>query len=255
MSYLEFQPDAKFSNFIDCYWTSRESPSSIHRVLPDGCTDLIFNFGEAVIDCFNNRVSLWKESIAAVGMMTTYREVSSANGADLLGIRFKSGCLSLFTKASLSELKNTTIQASEIIPEFNSIFLERLCNTHGTKKRIDLIEQTLCRLLTNSQTASNKLICAVTDMIIQSKGQMRVRDIADSACIGIRQLQRRFETSAGIGLKEYTRVIRFIHTAAALKSSPHKSILEIAFENGYYDHAHLNNDFMQIGGFLPSSLK
>ena len=255
MSYLEFQPDVKFSHLVDCYWTSIGPLSGIHRVLPDGCADLIFNFGEALIDCYDNQASVLKESIAAVGMMTTYRDVSSANGADLLGVRFKSGSLSLLTKASLSELKNTTIQAGEIIPEFNGIFLERLFNTHGTGKRIALIEITLGQLLTNSQTASDKLISSVTDLILQSKGQMRIRDIADSACIGIRQLQRRFETSAGIGLKEYARVIRFIHTAAALKSSPHKSILEIAFENGYYDHAHLSNDFMQMAGFLPSTLK
>ncbi|MCG8320691.1 MAG: helix-turn-helix domain-containing protein [Cytophagales bacterium] len=255
MSYLELQPNNKFSNLIDCYWTSKEPISGVHRVLPDGCADLIFNFGEAVINFSDNQISVGKESIAAVGMMTTYRDVFSQHGGDLLGIRFKSGCLSLLTNASLSELKNTTIQADEIIPAFNKVFLEKLYHTSGTEKRIVLIEKMLSHLLINSQITNDKLISSVTDLILQSKGQMRIGDIANSVCIGPRQLQRRFETRVGIGLKEYARVIRFINTSDTLKNAPQKSILEIAFENGYYDHAHLSNDFMHMAGFLPSTLR
>ena len=243
MSYLELQPNNKFSNLIDCYWTSKEPISGVHRVLPDGCADLIFNFGEAVINFSDNQISVGKESIAAVGMMTTYRDVFSQHGGDLLGIRFKSGCLSLLTNASLSALKNTTIQADEIIPAFNKVFLEKLYHTSGTGKRIVLIEKMLSHLLINSQITNDKLISSVTDLILQSKGQIRIGDIANSVCIGPRQL------------KEYARVIRFINTSDTLKNAPQKSILEIAFENGYYDHAHLSNDFMHMAGFLPSTLR
>lgn len=255
MSYKEFKPNPQLAHLVDCYWISKEPTSGTHRVLPDSCADLIFNFGEAITNSSDNRISIWKESIAAVGMMTTYRDVFSPGGANLLGIRFKTGCLSLLTESSLSELKNTTIQANEIIPALNSVFLEKLHRTHDTREQIFLIEKMLVQLLINSRTKTDKLITSVTDFIRQSKGQTKTAEVADSACISLRQLQRRFKVRVGVSLKEYIRVIRFINTSAIIKSSPHKSILEIAFENGYYDHSHLNNDFKQLAGILPSTLK
>lgn len=254
MSYQEFKPDRQLSHLVDCYWVSEKQAPGIHRVLPDGCADLIFNFGEAVIDISNNQVSVAKESIAAVGMMTTFRDVSS-DGSTLLGIRFKSGRLSTLTSTPLGELKNITAPANEIIPEFNDIFLEKLYYTHGIKNRIIQIEKMLHHLLINNRITDDPLITSVTDLILQSHGQLPVEEVAGAACISLRQLQRRFKDKVGMTLKEFTKVIRFINTSDIIKSSSRKSILEIAFEAGYYDHSHLTHDFKQLAGILPSALK
>ena len=255
MSYQEFKPSPQLAHLVDCYWVSEEKTSGIHRVLPDGCADLIFNFAATITNTSNRQVSLPKESISAVGMMTTFRDVWAPLGSHLLGIRFKSGCLSALTSTPLSELKNTTVGAREIIPEFNPVFLEELYHINDVNGRIIRIEQILNSLLINAKADNDILISSVTDLILQSHGRQRAGEVADAACLSLRQLQRRFKAKVGLGLKEYIRVIRFMNTSAMIKSSPNKSILEIAFESGYYDHAHLNNDFKQMAGTVPSSLK
>ena len=255
MGYQEFKPNQKLDRLVDCYWISEEQTSRTSRVLPDGCADLIFNFGEAIINASDMHVSVAKESIAAVGMMTTFRDVFAPSGASLLGIRFKSGRLSTLSSTPLSELKNITIQASEVIPEFNDLFLEKLFYTDGIKNRITQIEKILYRLLVNNQKPDDLLITSVTDLILQSNGQVRAEEVAEAACISLRQLQRRFKDKVGMTLKEFTKVIRFINTSDIIKSSSRKSILEIAFEAGYYDHSHLTHDFKQLAGILPSALK
>ncbi|MDN5214653.1 helix-turn-helix transcriptional regulator [Fulvivirgaceae bacterium BMA12] len=255
MSYQEFKPNSQLHDLIDCYWQSEAPASGISRVLPDGCADLIFNFGGTISNAADNGVSVAKESIAAIGMMTTFRDVVAPSGSNLLGIRFKAGGLSLLTRTSLSEFKNTTVPAGEVIPELNDAFLQELHAITATGERIALIEKMLYSLLAHANITGDKLVTSVTDLILQSQGQIRMSAVADAACISLRQLQRRFKARVGTSLKEYAKVVRFINTSRIIKSARNKSLLEVSFERGYYDHAHLNNEFKQLGGVTPSALK
>ncbi|MCK7560040.1 helix-turn-helix domain-containing protein [Chitinophaga sedimenti] len=71
----------------------------------------------------------------------------------------------------------------------------------------------------------------------------------------MRQLERHFNTHIGITPKEYSNIIRFQHALSKIKMQAHKSsLLDIAFECGYYDHAHLTNDLRKNTGYAPSQL-
>ncbi len=49
MRYREFYPKPPLNRFVECFWTleSEECPQPIQteRILPDGCVELILNFG------------------------------------------------------------------------------------------------------------------------------------------------------------------------------------------------------------------
>ncbi len=255
MSYREFKPNSQFHDLIDCYWRSEAPATGTSRVLPDGCADLIFNFGGTISNATDNGISVAKESIAAIGMMTTFRDVVAPSGSNLLGIRFKTGGLSLLTRTPISEFKNTTVPASEVIPELNDAFLQKLHGIPATEGRIAVIEKMLYALLAHSNIAGDQLVTSVTDLILQSRGQISMSAVADAACISLRQLQRRFKSRVGTSLKEYAKVVRFINTSRIIKNAPCKSLSEVSFEGGYYDHAHLNNEFKQLAGVTPSALK
>ena len=227
----------------------------MQRVLPDGCADIIFNFGEAVTRKRTGESSLPRESVTAVGMMTTFQDVLNSSHTDLLGMRFKGGALSRITEAPLNELKNLTVPAHEIVPEIDAALLERLAICVDSKARIAGIEHMLTRLLSRCDVPWDRQVSSVTDLIIQSQGKISMRALAGSTCISLRQLQRRFKARVGIGIKEYARIVRFRHATKVIQSSPGQSLLHTAFECGYYDHAHLNNDFKAIAGTLPSELR
>ena len=55
--------------------------------------------------------------------------------------------------------------------------------------------------------------------------------------------------------KKYSNIIRFQNALNIIKnSSENRSLLDIAFECGYYDHSHLNNEIKHNTGFPPSLL-
>ena len=255
MGYQEIRPQGRFSELIDCYWISKEKRSDVYRVLPDGCADIIFNFGDAIIRTGTNENSLPEKSITAVGMMTCFRDVLSSTTTDLLGIRFKSGTLRRLTKVPLHELKNLAIPAFEISLEMGPSLFDQLASCTKFETKVTYIEESLSQILNNSEAQWDLVVSSATDLINQSRGRIKMMELADLVCISSRQLQRRFKAQVGVGIKEYAKIVRFRNAARLIKHSPDQSLLQTAFTCGYYDHAHLVNDFKLLAGTTPSGLR
>lgn len=71
----------------------------------------------------------------------------------------------------------------------------------------------------------------------------------------VRQLERHFKKHIGLSPKEYSNIIRFQNALGMIKNSEaDRSLLDIAFECGYYDHSHLANEIKRHTGLSPSLL-
>jgi len=249
MGYQEYKPSNKLENLIDSYWLIKDlNRSGNQRILPDGCADIIFNFGKA-------NSSIPKGTIAISGMMTKFSDVSLGNGSELLGIRFKSGQLSNLTNHPLFEIKNKTIEASKIIPELNLEKLEQLEEQKNIEKKLKLIESIIYKILSTKKLPVDSLISSVTDFILNSSEPINISKLAKNHYISLRQLERRFKNKIGVTVKEYTGIVRFKQTIKSIANYPEQSLLHIAFDNGYYDHSHLTNEVKRISGHIPSDFR
>src|SRR4030095_2074847 len=90
MHYREIRPKPPLSDHIECFWVLQgdgQVQSPPERLLPDGCIELIFNFG----DPFNEHV--YETGIAEpqplrfiVGQMTRPVLISPTGRIDILGV-------------------------------------------------------------------------------------------------------------------------------------------------------------------------
>ena len=78
--------------------------------------------------------------------------------------------------------------------------------------------------------------------------------IAKNHYISLRQLERRFKTIVGVTMKEYHSIIRFNKAKDNIMENPNLSLLNIAFDNGYFDHSHLAKEVNKMSGLNPSEL-
>jgi AraC-like DNA-binding protein len=86
--------------------------------------------------------------------------------------------------------------------------------------------------------------------ITQTRGAVRVADLAHEVGWSRRHLTDRFTDEYGIGPKQAARIERFQH-ARQLIGAGHP-VADVAATSGYADQAHLTRDFRALGGCTPT---
>jgi methylphosphotriester-DNA--protein-cysteine methyltransferase len=71
--------------------------------------------------------------------------------------------------------------------------------------------------------------------------------------LGTRQWQRRFVRSSGFTPKAFARITRFQHLIGLYQSAQRKRWADLALEAGFYDQAHLVNEFRTFSGKSPEA--
>ncbi|MDO5979335.1 AraC family transcriptional regulator [Flavivirga spongiicola] len=246
MNYKEYSPTVLLEQYIDTYWVSGSSDYATEsRILPDGYVDLIF-------DIDKDSYTFWDNSIRVSGMMTTYRNVVSKENSETFGIRFKTGQFNAISNIPLSEIKNKTINASDIIPKCDNFIYEELISKKNHRDKLQFIEEFLMKLINCSNSNKNSLVLSVCSSISSNFQSIDLVKIAQNHFISLRQLERRFKATVGVTMKEYHSIVRFSKTVESISNNPTKSLLNTAFDNGYFDHSHLTKEINRMAGINPS---
>lgn len=241
MSYQQFQPHPGLSAYIDAYWTAdgADPACNVQKILPDGCIDILINIGE---DFFiDDHFTFKHEQAYLVGTMTRFRYSRMLRESVILGIRFKPGGFAAFFKFdSLHILTDQTIPFDKkLTPE---VFALNASFIH------DLDIFFLSRL-----SSTNTLLTSITKTISAYHGQIYITELAKQHCTTTRQLERIFKRHIGISPKELIGISRFQFAMEQIRQNHStRSLMQIAFYCGYYDHAHLSNAIKKYSGDVPS---
>lgn len=242
MIYQEFQPHPFWQSYIASYWLASGEANAASRVYPDGFVDLIFH-GTA------------NETPRVSGMMTHYRDVVFNRRIDLVGIRFKSSGLSLLEGLPMPDLKNISSCLSEIstwpIEEWN----QKLWAIPLIEDKINWIECYLLPQLLHGRKKVDQLITAVCEEIDSRYTKVDIGALARQYYLSLRQLERRFKGAVGVNMKEYHRIVRFTNALSDIQGKSQRSLLQIAYDHGYSDHAHLTREVLRMTGKNPSDLR
>lgn len=254
MRYCEISPRPPLNDFVECFWTLRDDgPSSSgapERILPDGCVELILNFGERFSQHHDNRRELQPRHFL-VGQMSGPILISPNGAVQLLGIRFHPGGTSPFLRAPMNELTDQIAELGSLSSELERELLTVSEDLLSMRERTSAIESVLmARLLRDSFHSSAIRLAA---RIVESAGRVSVDHLAAAAGISCRQLERRFLREIGIGPKLLGRILRFQQVFRAVDRID-SAWASIAVECGYYDQAHLIRDFTQFAGQTPAVL-
>src|SRR5262249_18009210 len=85
-----------------------------------------------------------------------------------------------------------------------------------------------------------------------ARGDVRVTELAAAIGLGERQLRRVFLDLAGVTPKVYARGVRLQRALALV--GPQPSWAAVAVAAGYYDQAHMIDEFHQLAGATPRAL-
>ncbi len=251
LTYTEYSPPAALAALVETYWVLDGEAESLfsHRVMPDGCVDIIFDFlGE------NYNRGRYAGIPELVGTMTSYFDLDYTSNVMLkIGIRFNPVAITAFTKVPVNELTNNIMLLSMIESLFDESFHERMNELVTIPDRLAHISNYLISLLPRLLAPEERIVHAV-NIIRNTGGQITVARLSDEICLCSRQFERRFKQSVGISPKAFIKVERFRQAQRYLKSHSGESMYSAALNCGYYDDSHLFKEFKLLGGILPTDI-
>jgi AraC-like DNA-binding protein len=249
MAYLELLPDPRLSSMVECYWaisSSHEETTDFRTILPDGCTDIIFNFGSTLLSRTNNTVEENTLRAFIVGNMTKPVQSRAAQHQDLFAIRFRPGGLYALINEPLDEFTDARVDLQQF-PALRNWF-EQLQQTDLLTKRYQVLESLLLRHI---KPLSMRGIAMSIRKFHQQPGDIRIGDLSRELGISQKQLERQFKTVVGLTPKQMARVIQFRQMVSLLRSKGEDSLLQLAVDGGYSDHAHFTKSFKEFSGITP----
>ena len=254
MRYRELHPKPPLSHFVECFWTlegeNTSEPVQAERILPDGCIELILNFG----DRFSQHSGVKRFDQPRhflVGQMTGPILISPMGAVELIGVRFHPGGTLPFLRLPLYEMTDKLVELGNLAQHFERELLEVSVDLPTISNRVAAIESLLLSYVLRFKHDSCCLRLAAT--IVDSAGLMSVDQLATDAGVSTRQLERRFLREVGITPKLLSRILRFQQVFRAVERSD-ASWAPVAVECGYYDQAHLIRDFNQFAQQTPAVL-
>jgi AraC-like DNA-binding protein len=242
-NYREFRPEPFFAASVECFWISTvftvPRTPSFHRVLPDGCMDLLFDFS-----------ALGSQRASVIGTMTRPLTFTTTGPVDLFGVRFRPGGLSRFMTLNAAELTDAQADLTNFWGPLAEEIWHRLADANPTK-RMSLLQEIL-RKRGNQRPQTDPYLHHCVTRIEEARGSARIDDLENSTGLSGRQLERKFARALGVSPKTFARIVRFKAVAAAVASSDPPTWVQLANDFEFADQPHLAREFKAFSGLRPT---
>ncbi|MDG0812764.1 helix-turn-helix transcriptional regulator [Cohnella rhizosphaerae] len=242
-SFREFVPSRGLSSHVVAYWTVDFKPvpgNPGHRVIPDGCVDIIVDL----------LAPASRQAAYVVGLETQVEVLQFTKARSVWGIRLYSESARAILKAPLSAIKSQRVYIEDLWGQEGLDWVEKLLVAKSVQERIEVVERQLNRILAAAEPTAHALVYQSMKYIYDSKGNLAVTDLADKVNFSERHLRRAFDRELGVSPKEMLGIVRFQSVLEELYSGDYASLTDLALQHGYYDQSHFSSAFMRYYG-LP----
>ncbi|MFC3491829.1 helix-turn-helix domain-containing protein [Glycomyces rhizosphaerae] len=233
---MERRPQGPLRPWSPCAWVRRApgAEASTTRVVPDGCTDLLWRQG----------------ALEIAGPDTVHREVPLAPGELIVGVRLRPGA----ARPLLGETPATAVaDAQPDLGELWGAAALRLGEALAERPEPWQIASTLAEALGDRCDIHepDRIAVGVANALDRPHPPA-IASLAWELGYSERQLRRRVQAATGYGPKTLEQILRFRRSLEAAESGPDWS--RIAAEQGYADQAHLSRQVRRWSGATPRDL-
>ncbi|HEX2190559.1 MAG TPA: helix-turn-helix domain-containing protein [Longimicrobiaceae bacterium] len=250
--YAEHAPPPDLADRVECIWTVRSAApvAGVHlsRVLPDGCTDVVFNLGDPPL---REGMPHHRLRSYVVGAMRRPLEVRMRGAVELVGVRFRPGGSAAFLPLPLAEITDAAVALSEVWGSLADELESRLPGASHAE-RVRIVEAAL-RERRGRGRPLHAAVARACALIARSGGCVAVEALAAETGTSRRHLERLFLEQVGLTPKTAARVARFRRLCGLLPQRPGAGWSRLALECGYHDQAHMTREFRALSGLTPGA--
>jgi AraC-like DNA-binding protein len=255
MTILKYFPAPPLGEVVELFWHSADDIRAVRSpnreaILPDGCAHLVFNLSQNRIGFYeqieSNRLTTLAGSIFCGPRSSAYAILPGA--AAVIGVLFKPGGVFRLLSAPTEEFRNAQVPLDLVVG--GNELRDELIAAVTPAARFFLLEEFLLRQLRGSLSLHRAVRYAVS--AFEQDPFLAVATVLGKIGLSERRFSRIFSEQVGLTPKLFQRVRRFQRTMASLPSHGGVDWAGTATANGYYDQAHLINDFRSFSSVTPS---
>lgn len=246
MNIRRYLPSVLLAPFIKEFFIIESDGMMDSRILPD--TSMVMALR------YKGNVQRVEASAAAVapgvitGLRRSHRLMRYSPDTGNLLVLFKEGGLAAFTRVPANELFDMTIPAENFFAKAAAQDLvDAISEAKDNDTRIRRTEAFLTQQLRNN--GPDPIINEAVRLIKESKGLIKIKDLAHALYISQDPLEKRFRTQIGSTPKQYSSIIRLRNIIDTWSSYP--SLTSASYEAGYFDQSHFIKDFRTFTGESP----
>lgn len=258
ITYLERPPGAALRPWVRSLWYARgmEFAHARERILPTGRAQLILNLDrDFLMDCREGGPEGRMAPALLVGQRSVYEVIDTSDMADLIGVSFQPGALPVFLADAADRVTNG-YAALEDVCGGASALRDRLREARGAEKRLQEFEAFLrTRMAAHAQRGRGAMHPAVQFALGELRRRpavARVREVARSTGWSERRFLEIFREEVGFAPKVWCRIQRFQGVVQQMHQGGEVRWPELALACGFYDQAHLANEFRAFAGMSPT---
>lgn len=241
------QPSSLLAPYVKQYWFLKtDDVSRPQRIIPNGSVCLVFHRENHLFSISKNEP---QPRAFISGQSVGYSDLSLTGSVDMISVTFHPHGAKAFFSMPLNELYGATVAVGEVSDRGLLELQDRLMYAEDERSCVQLIEAFLLRRLQIAKGYNHQRLSAVIQAI--NSGEMDIRKLAETSCLGYKQFQRLFREYVGANPKEFLRIIRFQRALFTLQCRPQIPLTQLSYECGCYDQPHLIKEFKVFSGYTP----
>ncbi|BDC94789.1 AraC-type DNA-binding protein [Treponema bryantii] len=207
-------------------------------LLVDSCSNLIFEYKDGSV-----RTHL-------IGITVEKRTFSVKKNADYFGVRLQPSVTKFVKEYTPKELVGNIVILDDLLSTRD------FCKKMGEQKNFNSRMLTFLQEYSKFQAYENgdtkdTLFKQISDLIIQRKGIVKVRELEELSGYSSRYINKIFDKELGLSAKQLCNSIKFQFLLDDMNKGIGDSFTSIASEYNFYDQAHFIHEFKEFSGKTP----
>jgi AraC-like DNA-binding protein len=256
--YLEIAADGPAADFAATLWTmcAGTCRTAVEAKLPSAAAEILFNLGPTgrhVVGPDHALASSTPRAAWVVGPHTRVLHVAKELAdSDVVGVRLRPDAIPWVLGLPASELRGRVVDLEDVWGRDVERIREALHATPDARGRAALLAGEVASRAAGAAAGTASEVRALR-RAVDSGGGGTVGEVARRFGLTHRRLIELFDHAVGLKPKEYQRVRRLRVVLASVRADPRPSWARVAHEAGYFDQAHMANEFRRLTGLTPSA--